>query len=132
MIMQTLSITETRNSPAVSFDGHAFVIKGVSTMVNAMEFYKSLLALLDECAQEAPCELQVEINLCYYNSSSNKCLYLLLERVKRMIDKGFRVQVTWCVEDDDEFMREGGQTIEELLGLKFHYKQVPFNGERLF
>lgn len=130
--MNQLSIAETRNSPVVSFDGHSFVIKGVSTMVNAMEFYKTLFAVLDECAHETPREMQFEINLCYYNSSSNKCLYLLLERVKQMIDKGFRIRVTWCVEEEDEFMREGGQAIEDLLGLQFHYKQVPFNSERLF
>ncbi|MEN9640470.1 MAG: hypothetical protein RLZZ262_2339 [Bacteroidota bacterium] len=130
--MNQLSITETRNSPAVSFDGHSFVIKGVSTMVNAMEFYSTLFAVIDECAHEMPREMQIKINLCYFNSSSNKCLYLFLERVKRMIDKGFSISVTWCIEDEDEFMREGGQTIEELLGMQFYYEQVPYNSERLF
>jgi hypothetical protein len=131
MIMTTLSIEETRNSPAVSFDGQTFMIKGISTMVNAMEFYAPLLALFEECANESPQEILIEIHLSYYNSASNKCLYLMMERVKRLVDRGFQAKINWCVEDEDEFMREGGQTIEELLGLQFHYKQVPFGVNRL-
>jgi hypothetical protein len=130
--MTQLSIEETRNSPAVSLEGHTFMIKGISTMVNAMEFYAPLLSLFEECAQELPEEIHIEINLSYYNSSSNKCLYLLMERIKHLIDRGVRAKIVWCVEEEDEFMREGGQTIEELLGLQFHYKQVPFNLNRLF
>jgi SiaC family regulatory phosphoprotein len=132
MIMTQLTIEETRNSPEVSFEGQTFIIKGISTMVNAMEFYAPLLAYFDECAHDLPKEIHVEINLSYYNSSSNKCLYLLMERIKRLIDQGVSAKIIWCVEEEDEFMREGGQTIEELLGLHFHYRQVPFNLNRLF
>jgi hypothetical protein len=127
-----LFIAETRNSPAVFFDHRAFRLDGISTMVDAMEFYGPLMALFDEVADPQSEEIDIEINLSYYNSSSNKCIYQLMEKVKRLSDKGVKINVCWCVEEEDEFMHEGGQTLEELLGLQFSYKQVPFNQNRLF
>ena len=126
------AIEETRNSPAVSFEGNVFLIKGISTMVNAMEFYAPLMTMLDHNVSEMPEDMHVEINLSYYNSSSNKCIYLLMEKVKQLADHGVKATICWCVEEEDEFMREGGQIIEELLGLQFQYRQVPFNLNRLF
>ena len=132
MTKPQLSIAETRNSPAVFFDHRIFKLSGISTMVDAMEFYAPLLALFDEVADPSSVEIDIEIHLSYYNSSSNKCIYQLMEKVKLLSDKGVKINVCWCVEEEDEFMREGGQTLEELLGLQFSYKQVPFNQNRLF
>lgn len=132
--MKPLQIAATKNSPEISFDEVSciFLMKGVSTMADAKSFYEPLIEWIIQSDDELNKETVFEFHLPYFNSSSNKCIYRVIEALAVHIKHGKLYQFIWCVEEDDEFMRDGGEAIAELLGLEFQYRQVPFNPERLF
>lgn len=129
-----LNISGSRNSPEVKFDANEkkFSITGVSTMSDAREFYQNILDWLDEYEHAIPHDCYFEFHLPYYNSASNKCIFHLCEKLKEQMAMGRKYTFGWCVEEEDEFMREGGEAIQEILGLPFVYVNKPFNQSRLF
>jgi SiaC family regulatory phosphoprotein len=129
-----LNIEGTRNSPMVKFNEveKKFSIVGVSTMSNAREFYQNVLDWLDEFEHAIPVDCYFEFHLPYYNSASNKCIFNVCEKLKAQLSLGRKYTFGWCVEEDDEFMREGGEAIQEILGLNFEFVNKPFNQSRLF
>lgn len=132
--MMELHIQGTRNSPQVKYDApqKKFSIIGVSTMNDAREFYQNVLDWLDEFEPSIPGDCCFEFHLPYYNSASNKCIFNVCEKLKEQMAMGRKYTLQWCVEEDDEFMREGGEAIEEILGINFEYINKPFNQSRLF
>ncbi|MFM9984508.1 MAG: DUF1987 domain-containing protein [Flavobacteriales bacterium] len=129
-----LHIEGTRNSPMVKFNESEkkFSVIGVSTMSNAREFYQNVLDWLDEFENAIPVDCYFEFHLPYYNSASNKCIFNVCEKLKAQMSLGRKYSFGWCVEEDDEFMKEGGEAIQEILGLHFEFVNKPFNQSRLF
>lgn len=132
--MSVFQIESTKNSPFVAYDKEAnnFCIKGISTMSDAKLFYQPIVDWINNFENKSSNEFTFDFYLPYFNSSSNKCIYYLIEAIANKIQNGKQFQVCWWVEDDDEFMKESGEAIEEMLGLKFRYKQIPFNEQKLF
>ena len=129
-----LNIEGTRNSPWVKFDLNEkkFTITGISTMSDARAFYQRVLEWLDEFMQDIPQDCYFEFHLPYYNSGSNKCIFNVFEKLKEQLAQGKKYTFGWCVEEDDEFMKEGGEAIQAILGLQFEFVNKPFNQSRLF
>ena len=129
-----LHIESSRNSPLVKYDApeKKFFIMGVSTMSDAREFYQNVLDWLDEFEHAIPEDCYFEFHLPYYNSASNKCIFNVCEKLKEQMGTGKKYTFGWCVEEEDEFMKEGGEAIQEILGIQFLFVNRPFNQTRLF
>jgi len=117
--MEAMNIPATKNTPAITSDpaSNRFSIIGISVPENASEFYQPIIERLFR-AGEMPAPGSVfHFRLNYFNSSSLKAIYMLLNEVKKGIDSGHAYVIEWCVEQDDEFMQEAAETFSELLGV---------------
>jgi hypothetical protein len=132
--MNKLDIAGTRNSPLVIFheSENKFDLKGVSCMTDARSFYQPVIDWVIQSSAEIKTGIVFEFYLPYFNSGSNKGIFRLLESISGIVKSGKECRIVWCVEEEDEFMSEGGEVIENILGLKFEFKQVPFDAKHLF
>ncbi|MFN0032247.1 MAG: SiaC family regulatory phosphoprotein [Flavobacteriales bacterium] len=132
--MIPLEIKNTRNTPSVLFNetGCSFALRGISTMADAKAFYQPVIEWILNEENVFTSNFVFEFHLPYFNSGTHKCLYHLIEAIASRAAMGQTHHIVWCVEDDDEFMKEGGEALEEISGVRFDYKQVPFSTEQLF
>ena len=73
--MESLKIEGSPKTPTVNFDPNGVVeLKGRSIPENSIEFYKPIIAWLDEYNSNAQSETAVNIQLEYFNTSSSKCI----------------------------------------------------------
>ncbi|HRF79404.1 MAG TPA: DUF1987 domain-containing protein [Flavobacteriales bacterium] len=116
--MENFTIPATRNTPAIEYDAQAgrCSMSGISVPENASEFYQPLIERLFRIDQPAP-GTTFHFRLNYFNSSSLKAIYLLLNEVKKGVEDGRDYKIEWCVEHEDEFMQEAAETFTELLGV---------------
>ena len=122
--MNSMHIPATANSPEVEFrfDAHELRLRGESFPENAAAFYGPVLAALREFLampdQDRP--LSVEIALTYFNSSSTKMLFTLLDLLDKSAATGRRVTLHWLHDAEDDTIREFG---EELMA-DFHNLEI--------
>lgn len=126
--MKALIIEETKNTPKVLFDPSQgkYIISGISTPMNAMEFYSPLMEWIKSNKTEIGGKATFTVDLPYYNSASMKTLLMTLQEVKAGRDEGLDWNIDWVVDDEDEFMQEGADSYQELL--EFEFTIVPKEG----
>lgn len=125
--MEPLFIPATKGTPEISVDAQsaAFSVKGMSIPENAAEFYAPVMQALERMLMTAPARIAVHIDLSYFNSSSLKALYMILQRLKEARIMGSALIIEWVVEEEDEFMLEASQYFCDLLGIDMQVKHVP-------
>jgi hypothetical protein len=64
---------------------------------------------------------QANFKMTMFNTSSAKCIYDILKRIKAMSALGTEVEVNWYYEDNDEDMMECGEDFSDLLSMDFKY-----------
>lgn len=118
-----MNINATKNTPAVQFIPltGTLLLSGSSMPENALEFYRPIIDWMRAHFATPGASLTLRMELRYFNSSSMKSIFLLLETMRNAINNGGQGQVEWLVEDDDEFMLESGQTLMELLGMPLRF-----------
>lgn len=118
-----MDIKATKNTPAVSYDAatHRLWLAGISAPENAAEFYRPILDCCGMLASDILTPVLVRVELRYFNSSSMKSMFMLLDLFRQALEKGKPVQVQWVVEQEDEFMQESGETLQELLGIPMQF-----------
>jgi hypothetical protein len=116
--MKDIQFEGTSKTPAVAFtsDPLEISLSGRSIPENSIEFYRPLIAWVDENCQEEASELQVNIKLEYFNTSSSKCLMDLL---KRLESAPVKARVNWYHEEEDEDMLEAGEDYDAIVDLPF-------------
>jgi len=92
-------------------------ISGKSSMDNAVKFYTVLTEWLIEYLETKPTQTYFKIDLKYYNTSSSKCIYLLLELLKDFKECGGNVEINWFYPKDDEILKEDIEIMFEELEL---------------
>ncbi|PWJ41863.1 DUF1987 domain-containing protein [Sediminitomix flava] len=109
--MQDLIIPQEGFSPKVSFlaSKGLLEISGNSYQEGTPEFYEPIFQWLDTYLDQPGKELQFNFRMSYFNTSSSKCFYKIIEKLKNYdaSDKG-KVEVNWYYKDDDEDMYETG------------------------
>ena len=123
--MSALIIEGTKNTPAVVFDPSVgrYLISGISTPMNAMEFYTPLMEWIKSNRSIIGNNAIFTVELSYYNSASMKTLLMTLQEVKAGRDEGLDWGIDWVVDDEDEFMQEGAESYQELLDFEFNIVQ---------
>jgi hypothetical protein len=116
--MDNLQIAGSNKTPEVSFDSNNGIlsISGRSIPENSIEFYKPMLAWMEEFAGTKPENTTLQIKLEYFNTSSSKCL---LDIFKKLETIGGKCQVEWYYEQDDEDMLEAGEDYEAIVHVPF-------------
>lgn len=127
--IQDIRLEATRSTPEVRFDsaGNRLSIIGQSYPENAFAFYQPLLQWIDDYfAQSEPSvAVSVELQLPYINTTSAKCLLMLLEKLESAHADGRRVSVRWQYDEDNESELECAEEFKEDLTLPFEIVPKP-------
>jgi SiaC family regulatory phosphoprotein len=124
--MSKLILKETSTTPKVTFDPEKqfFEVRGNSIVLNALEFYSPLSdwikqnhALVDNGANFMFC-------LPFFNSASSKGIVMVLKEIRQLQQAKNDVKILWCIEEDDEFMKEAGENFSEFLEMNFEMVNV--------
>ncbi|WP_295521873.1 DUF1987 domain-containing protein [uncultured Pseudacidovorax sp.] len=114
--MDNLYIAPTPSSPEVDFrfDSHSLALRGESYPENAAAFYGEVLGRLRAyLAEAAPSRIEVHIALAYFNSSSTKMLFNLIDALHGAAEAGCVVQLSWYYDEEDDTLLEFGQELAD-------------------
>lgn len=124
--MKRIDIKAGKLTPKVTLDPdeNIFSISGSSLPENVHEFYKPILQWLDEYEANTDKILKpfkVSMKFAYYNSSSMKYIHEIFTRIAKINKKGVKTVIDWHYEKDDDLLREAGQDLADLVGIKFNF-----------
>lgn len=121
--MHTYEIAGTKSSPTVRFDPvlHRLSITGQSYPENAYKFYEPILEWLNGYLTRLSPETETvaEFRIPYMNTSSTKCIMMLLDKLDAAYSQGMRVSVRWTYNRDNESEFECAEELKEDLTLPF-------------
>jgi hypothetical protein len=121
--MEPLFIPGTNSTPQIHFDAATgkLVVKGQSYPENAFKFYEPVLAWTNDYLHQLQTSVVVtmELELPYINTSSTKCLMMLLEKFEAAHCAGKPVKVEWICNMDNESEYECAEEFQEDLTLPF-------------
>ncbi|MDI1353620.1 MAG: DUF1987 domain-containing protein [bacterium] len=124
--METYIIKGTHKTPSIHFDAVAGIleIQGRSIHENPYEFYQPLVDFLSKHSVATLPTCEVTINLEYFSTSSSRCLFMILKKLREINGAGASVKVKWLYEEGDDEMRESGEEFHELLEIPFELIQT--------
>ncbi len=126
--MEALVIEQTKSTPAIYFDPvvNLLSIKGQSYPENSFKFYEPVFAWLDEYLGQVEQQVTARINfhMPYINTSSSKCLMMLLEKLENAHQNGKQVSVLWYYDPENETALECAEDFKEDLTLPFDLKPM--------
>ncbi len=114
--MENLYIAPTPSSPEVDFqfDRHTLSLRGESYPENAAAFYGEVLKQLQNyLSQQHQQRIEVNIALAYFNSSSTKMLFNLIDTLHAAVEAGNQVTLNWFYDEEDDTILEFGQELSE-------------------
>ncbi len=131
--MNSLIIESTNFSPEIilDHDNKVFSAKGNSRPEDVREIYFPVVSWLhdyrillkndasDYYSEEDP--LIFEFDLEYFNSSSAKFLYDIIEALRQIKEDGVNVGVAWLYDKEDTDMKEAGEDLSYLAEFDFAY-----------
>ncbi|MBQ9469464.1 MAG: DUF1987 domain-containing protein [Bacteroidales bacterium] len=121
--MNSIKIDATHETPKVHLDKEhgIFEMAGNSLPEDVGAFYNPILNWLDQYAEAPNEETIVNMAFEYYNTSSSKMIFKVLERFRDIHRKGHNVKVLWHYRDDDEDMVEAGEDYAKNLKIPFEF-----------
>ncbi len=119
--MENLFIEGSETLPTVEFQTNGILkLSGRALPENAFNFFSPLITWVKEFSNE---ELNIEINLEYFNTAVSKQLYDLLKTIES--NQNYKkINLKWFYEDGDDEILESGEIYEELLPrINFSYQR---------
>lgn len=123
--MDTLRIEQTKSTPLVAFDSgtNTLQIEGQSYPENAFKFFEPLFLWLDRrLASLEGVTFSIYIHMPYINTSSSKCVMMLLEKLEQAYLSGKQVSICWHYDADNEMALECAEEFKEDLTLPFEIR----------
>ncbi|WP_248927294.1 DUF1987 domain-containing protein [Paenibacillus hamazuiensis] len=120
--METLYVEATKSTPEVRFDPQSSVLslKGQSYPENAFKFYEPVFEWVDRyIAALGSEEVSIVLNFPYINTSSAKCIMMLLDRFNDAHLQGKKLRIQWFCREDNESEIECAEEFKEDLELPF-------------
>jgi hypothetical protein len=114
--MENLYIAPTPSSPEVDFkfNTHTLSLRGESYPENAAAFYGPIITHLKAyLAQLNEGQVSVDIALAYFNSSSTKMLFNVIQALNDAIKLGNYVTLNWYYDEEDDTILEFGQELSD-------------------
>ena len=109
----------SKSSPSILFDDEdkIFKIEGISTLVNAVEFFDLAAGWINLNEHRLTGTVEFRFHLPYFNSASMKGILMLMQRIKQGIQAGNDWVIAWNVEEDDEFLLDAAESFQEMIEL---------------
>ena len=113
--MQNLILEASKYTPRINLDAQSgrIEIKGKSYPENTYDFYKPVLAWIEEYfTKEAQAITSIEMEIIYFNSSSSKVLYDLFDLLDELNTKHV-IKIVWQYDEENESALEAGEDFKE-------------------
>lgn len=122
--MERLFISQTRATPEIDFSLETGVLKisGQSYPENAFKFYEPILSWIDQLFADDHGKQRVtlEITMPYLNTSSSKCMMMILEKCEEAGRGGRDIVVNWYYDEENESELECAEELKEFVDLEFN------------
>ncbi|MHC1762378.1 MAG: DUF1987 domain-containing protein [Negativicutes bacterium] len=126
--MELLYIEPAKSTPEIHFDPvkNELRIKGQSYPENSFKFYEPVFAWLDEYLKQVTDEVTVALHfhMPYINTSSTKCLMMILEKLEDAFQAGKKVSVIWYYDADNETSLECAEDFREDMKIPFELRSM--------
>lgn len=115
--MEKIIIKGTSDIPEIQLDVELdrFLIAGMSMPEDVKEFYRPILEWLKNYIDNPKEKTFFDFKLIYFNTASSKLILEILYLLKRGIDAGHFIEVSWAYDEDDEEMLEAGEDYAEIV-----------------
>ncbi|MDR3599290.1 MAG: DUF1987 domain-containing protein [Desulfosporosinus sp.] len=114
--MERLVLKESKSTPFVDFDAdkEILLIKGQAYPEDAFLFFRPLLEWLKEyLGGKVGQEVRIEIALSYTNTSSSKCIMMILDLFEKAAEQGVNVTLKWICNEHNEYEQECAEEFKE-------------------
>ena len=128
--MKDLIIETTYRTPSIDLKatGH-ILIQGKSIPEISLEFYQPIIKWVEDYTQFPSSKTIMDAKLEYFNTSSTKCIILILRSLENIKKQGYEVIVNWYYLDGDDDIFELGKDYADILKIDFNFIkcETPFN-----
>jgi hypothetical protein len=126
MITKTLGIAieGSKIAPSIIFTNGVLSISGRSIPHDSTSLYAPLLEVLYNYAKKPNKRTEININLDYLNSDSNRALMNLLILAEKLHRKGNYVVINWYYNSNDTAMYDQGNIFQSLIDLPFRFEPL--------
>ena len=123
--MKPLNIVATSKTPLVFSDGDLGTVElaGMSYSEDTFVFYEPIFNWINEYLQNPNEVTNFNMKIRYFNTSSVKCLFDLLEMFSNLSKSGNKVNINWYYDQEDEEMRDTGENFSNILNCEFQLMQ---------
>ncbi|MGC7873024.1 DUF1987 domain-containing protein [Desulfosporosinus sp. SYSU MS00001] len=113
--MERLFIKESKSTPLVDFDSDRglLVLKGQSYPEDPFAFFKPIIEWVKQYLASNPKTVSLEFTLTYINTSSSKCIMMLLDVLEESFDNGLTIDLKWFCNEENEYEQECAQEFQE-------------------
>ncbi|WP_436518034.1 DUF1987 domain-containing protein [Ekhidna sp. To15] len=125
--MKALFITEsTKTTPhaSVNYRSGKIELSGRSSPENTMEFYDPFIKAIVLMSRLKRPKIEANFKMVYFNTSSARCIYLVVKVLKKLQDCGKQISINWYADEDDEDMIETGMDFQDIIGIKFNFRST--------
>jgi hypothetical protein len=99
-------------------------IKGNSFDEDAIHFFQPILNWLDNYKANPKPEVVLTLEFKYFNTSSAKCIYEVLDRFSEMNLKGVNTVINWFYLAEDVEMKHEIMGFSQLIEIPFNIKPI--------
>lgn len=120
--MENLFFESTKATPLIDFnpDNGVLILKGQSYPENAFKFYDPVFTWIDSYLALCPDQIRVDVRLSYVNTSSSKCIMMLLENFEEAFKRGISIELNWYCDMENESEIECAEEFKEDISFPFN------------
>ena len=107
----------------VSLEGHSYP-------ENAARVYKPVLDWLTSYTYEEHGDVVFRCNLIYFNTNTAKILMIILEILERHVSNGYRAQVEWLYDEENDVAKASGEEFKSISSVPFAILQTTSDAGR--
>jgi len=127
--MENLYIEGQVHLPNVILDkeNNKLEISGQSMPEDVIAFYNPVLKWIDEYSKDPNDTTTFNMKLVYFNTSSSKMIYEMINKLDQLHKKNHNVKVHWYYDEEDEEMIASGKKLEKYFSIPFDF--IGYNPE---
>lgn len=111
-------IQKTKTTPSAVINDGYMKISGKALSIEEQGFFGVINKQLDRYMKEPANKTFVDISLTHVNAGSKKQLINLLNQLDDLSKLGFKVEVNWYYESDNEDVKELGEIIDTMFNVR--------------
>jgi len=120
--MEPITIAGTTKSPDVKLDANEGLIElsGMSYAEDTFVFYEPIFDWINTYARNPAAHTTLNMKVKYFNTSSIKCMFDILEAVANIGKEGHKTTINWYYDEEDEEMKDTGENFSHILNFPFN------------